>query len=295
MEKTAAVLLDFLKLTLEVLPYFLIGAAFGALLETYAWPGNFLKKTLKGPHAVWLAALAGAILPGCACATMPMAESMKKRGAGLGTLTAFIMSAPLLSPQTVVLTWAVLGHKFALARIFFALSGSMAAGLLFSRLENGPGIFSLPPSGPAEKRCSSACCGGEEENAGFFRNFLAVSKTLGKYFMLGMFISAALTVLLPEKAISRHIGGTGPAAYMLSLLVGIPMYVCEGEEIPITLALMKNGLGHGPAFTFLLGSVGTCIPTIAMARKVIGTGATLLYVTLWCVFALSAGLIFSFF
>ncbi|MFH1619107.1 MAG: permease [bacterium] len=295
MEKAAAVFLEFLKLTLEVLPYFLIGAAFGALLETYPWPGNVLKKAVKGPFSVCLAALAGIILPGCACATMPMAESMKRRGAALGTIVAFIMSAPILSPQTAVLTWAVLGPEFTVARIFFALSGSIAAGMLFTRLENTADRFFITPPAPSEKHYPDGCYTEEEENAGFLANFWSVSKSLGKYFMIGMLISAVLTVLLPENAISRYIGGSGPAAYLLSLITGMPMYVCEGEEIPITLALMKNGLGRGPALTFLLGSVGTCIPTIAMARKIIGTKATFLYVAFWCLFALLSGLVFNLF
>lgn len=35
--------------------------------------------------------------------------------------------------------------------------------------------------------------------------------------------------------------------------------------MPLTYALLKLGLGPGLAFTFLLGSVGTCIPTVIMA------------------------------
>ena len=36
-------------------------------------------------------------------------------------------------------------------------------------------------------------------------------------------------------------------------MIGIPVYICEGEEIPITYSLITLGLAQGPAMTFLLG------------------------------------------
>ncbi len=77
--------------------------------------------------------------------------------------------------------------------------------------------------------------------------------------------------------------------------MGIPVYICEGEEIPITLSLLKLGLGQGPALTFLLGAVGTCIPTMLMACKIIGRRATILYLIGWFIFAPLSGFLFSLF
>ena len=123
----------------------------------------------------------------------------------------------------------------------------------------------------------------------------AIVKELGKYFLLGMFIASLLTVIIPEETIPKYIGSSGWFAYFVAVLLGIPIYICEGEEIPITLALLKLGLGSGPAFSFLLGSVGTCIPTMIMAQKVIGRKPVLFYIVYWFLFAVGAGLIFSLF
>jgi uncharacterized membrane protein YraQ (UPF0718 family) len=110
-----------------------------------------------------------------------------------------------------------------------------------------------------------------------------------------MFVASLLTVLIPEEAIPKYIGSSGVFAYLVAVLVGIPVYICEGEEIPITAALLKLGLGQGPAFSFLLGSVGTCIPTMLMAQKVIGRRSVVFYIIYWFVFAIGSGLIFSLF
>ncbi len=108
-----------------------------------------------------------------------------------------------------------------------------------------------------------------------------------------MFIASIFTVLIPPGAIPKHIGSSGAFAYLVAVLVGIPVYICEGEEIPLTLTLLKLGLGGGPAFSFLLGSVGTCIPTMIMAQKIIGKRPVVFYIIYWFIFAVFSGLIFS--
>ena len=106
--------------------------------------------------------------------------------------------------------------------------------------------------------------------------------------------AAALSALLPEEAIPGFLGGSsGFWAYVLAALVGIPLYVCEGEEVPITYALVARGLGPGPSLTFLLGSVGTCVPTMLMARNIIGRRATVVYAVFWFMFVIGSGGLFQ--
>ena len=108
-----------------------------------------------------------------------------------------------------------------------------------------------------------------------------------------MAIASTLMTLVPPHTIPSIIGSSGPLAYTVALFAGIPMYVCEAEEIPLTKMFLELGLGKGPSFTFMLASVGTCIPTILMAQKVIGKRATLLYVVYWFLIALISGLLIN--
>ncbi|MHB0997500.1 MAG: permease, partial [Elusimicrobiales bacterium] len=241
------------------------------------------------------ASVLGMVMPGCSCATMPMAEGLRRKGADLGTVTSFLLASPLVSPQTLVLTWALLGWKFTLARALAAFCGSMLIGALFLWLERRPGLLDIPAVLP-QKKCSSGCCGGAEREEGpkkFWPVFVDILKDLGKYFALGMAIASALIVLLPQDFIARYVGASGPLAYLAAALAGVPLYVCEGEEIPLTLSLLKLGLGPGPAFAFLLGSVGTCIPTMIMSQRLIGRRGLAVYAVFWLLFALGAGLLFG--
>ncbi len=297
MNFAAAFFREFFSLTWLVLPYFLGGAAAGAALDVFVKPEHALKHLRGGWLSMAKAAVLGMVMPGCSCATMPMAEGLRRKGADLGTVVSFLLASPLVSPQTLVLTFAVLGWKFAAARALAALAGAVAIGAVFLWLERRPGLLDIPLP-PLMKVCRSGCgCGGAGEKEGprkFWPVFLDIVRDLGKYFVLGMAIATLLTVLLPQDLVLRYIGSSGPLAYLSAALLGVPLYVCEGEEIPLTLSLMKLGLGPGPAFAFLLGSVGTCIPTMIMSQKLIGRRGLAVYAAWWLCFSLAAGLLFGF-
>jgi uncharacterized protein len=93
---------EFAALSLEVLPFLLLGAAVGAALEALVparWPARLFGRQARAslPTAV----LAGAALPGCSCATIPLAAGLAASGGvRTGTLAAFIFASPLLGPRS---------------------------------------------------------------------------------------------------------------------------------------------------------------------------------------------------
>lgn len=286
-----SILKEFSSLTLMVLPYFVLGVIFGGILKTYLKPEFVLKYLSKGTFSVINASIIGAILPGCACTVMPIADGLKEKGVRLGTLSAFIMIAPLLSPHTVILTYGIFGLKFTVARIIFSFTGAIILGIIFNYAEG----FGLALSGKEkEPKCKCSSNPSVIETTGFITSLIDIIKDVGPYFLLGMFIASLMMVFIPKEAIPRYIGSSGIFAYIVATFIGIPVYICEGEEIPITLSLLKLGLGQGPSFTFLMGAVGTCIPTMLMAQKIIGRYATILYLIGWFIFAPLSGFLFSF-
>lgn len=114
------------------------------------------------------------------------------------------------------------------------------------------------------------------------------------YFLIGMLAAAVLSALVPEDAAPSLLGDAGGlSAFALAAAVGIPLYVCEGEEVPLTVGLLAAGLGPGPSLTFLLGSVGTCVPTLLMSRGILGERATACYLAFWIVFAIGVGAVYQ--
>ncbi len=292
---------EFLSLTLTVLPYFIIGIIVGALLETFTSKDFASKRIGDGVGGVIKATLLGAFLPGCACATIPMARGLKASGAKLGVVGAFIMVSPLLSPHTLFLNYGLLGLQFTVARIVASLVAAITLGLVFNFLEKKR-FAGFAPDSAVEIDSISAdsdgnCCDDDscavDGKVSFWVSAKNITLELGKYFVLGLLIASVLTALIPEGAISEYIGASGIWAYISAVAIGIPLYVCEGEEIPIALSLLNLGLGPGPTFAFLLGSVGTCIPTIIMAQKIIGRRPMIFYLLFWIFFTLGSGIIFQ--
>ncbi|MFQ3671401.1 MAG: permease, partial [Verrucomicrobiia bacterium] len=105
---------------------FLLGLATGLLVYLFLKPAWVAQWLSRGHRSALWASLAGALLPGCALSSVPIANSLKARGASRGTLTAFLMIAPLLSPHTIALTLAMLGWPFALARVLLPIGFTWA-------------------------------------------------------------------------------------------------------------------------------------------------------------------------
>lgn len=283
---------NLIGLLADALPWFLGGAILGAALEAFL-PTAWATRWLGSPRASILhATLAGAILPGCSMTTMPLAAALKTRGALLGTLTAFIMISPILSPETIILTAALLGAKFTIARIVFPVGVTVLMGLTLNALQaRRIRQFQLPAENPGAADLKSGCCAEDEPLEGkrtFWSSFARLLHPLWIYFLLGLLAVAFLQAVVPPREIAHYLHG-GIAAYLLAAVAGIPLYVCEGAEVPLTYGLLRAGVGIGPAFTFMLGAVGTCIPTILMAPRIIGKTSTYVYVAVWVLLAIVGG------
>jgi uncharacterized protein len=288
-------LYHFLHLLKESLPLFFLGAAVGSALEIWmprAWVDRWLA---GGRSSVFLAACAGALLPGCAMSTMPLAKSLRRRGVAVGTIAAFIMIAPVLSPHTIALTAAIVSVPMAVARIILAFIVACALGLLLNATAGAP-TTSIEDEKPGRGGC---CCGGDGEKkeapiqgAGrqWVRRFLESLKELLPFLMGGLVVAALLMAYLPIENYKVEMQ-SGWKAYAVAVLIGIPAYVCDGGEIPLTRALLSVGVGNGPAFCFMLASVGTCFATIAMAGKIIGWRNTFIYLFAWLLLAVGGGVL----
>jgi uncharacterized membrane protein YraQ (UPF0718 family) len=290
----------------DAAPWLLVGALVGVALNRWI-KTEWVERWMQSGHSPVLAAtVAGALLPGCAMTTMPLASSLRKKGANIGTLTAFIMIAPILSPQTLVLNLAMLGWPMTLGRIVLPFFLSIALGLLINTLaRRGVRGFTRSSNGasPASRTaCGSVCgchtqdkdCCEDDSRESFSVGLWTLLRELLPYFLIGLLVVSLLESLIPQATLARYIH-SGFMACVLAAAAGIPLYVCDGGEIPLTLALLKLGAGPGPAFAFLLSSVGTCLPTIAMAGRIIGAAATALYVVAWLVLSIGGGLLMGIF
>lgn len=284
-----AVIRSFFVLVADSAPLFAVGVLLSAAAQRWIKPSWAERWLANSSGSVLAATFAGALLPGCAVTTMPLASVFRDRGARVGTLTAFIMIAPILSPHTVILNAVMLGPEMTIGRIVLPLVLSIALGLALNAIHVKRPVESATDlhAGHGNADCDTCC---DNQRRGYWQTVWRLLRDLLPYFAVGLLAVAFLQEFIPHSTMTKYMRH-GWMAYLVAMVAGIPLYVCEGAEVPLTLALLKLGVGAGPAFTFLLSSVGTCLPTIAMAPKVIGWNATIMYLACWFLLAVGGGAI----
>ena len=115
----------------EVLPYFLVGVFIAGYLRTYKIALKLQAKLRKyGVLSVFLASFVGIITPVCACGTLTTAISLLFAGIPLAPVMALMVTSPLLSPSTYLLTLNDLGPEWTAIRTISALAMGIFAGLV---------------------------------------------------------------------------------------------------------------------------------------------------------------------
>ena len=117
----------------KVAPYIFIGVGVGAVIHNFI-PQSFVEAVLGDDkwYSVPLATLVGVPMYADIFGTIPVAESLFAKGAGLGTILSFMMAVTALSlPSMIMLRKAV---KPKLLAVFFSIVtvGIMLIGFLFN-------------------------------------------------------------------------------------------------------------------------------------------------------------------
>jgi uncharacterized membrane protein YraQ (UPF0718 family) len=286
---------EFARLLGDAAPAFAVGLTLSAGVQCLVLRSHWAARALSWvAQSVPGAALAGAALPGCSMTTVPLAIPLKGQGAGDGPLLAFIITSALLGPASIVLTFTMLGPAWGVLRVALPLIAVCGFGWGLQRFgkklhANGGDID--------ETSCSAACgcvAGDSDCSSGqghsFSATLLSMIRNLVPILLLGLLAAASASVLIGKGQIEQWMGG-GVWAYAVAVAAGIPAYVCEGGEVPLTAALVTMGVGIGPAFTFMQASVGTCLPTLMMLPKLIGAKLTVAYLGFWLVYSVASGIL----
>ncbi len=216
---------------------------------------------------------------------IPLALGLRSKGGALGSMAAFILIAPMISPHTVFYSWALLGWEATVFKTITPFFIALPLGWLLNSLEQkGAAGFALKQT---ETPASDSCCHTPAAPS-YWQMVLALIVQIAPYYLGALALAAAASAIWGENALAGFLGDeTQWSSYLISALVAIPVYVCDGGSIPLAAAMQNLAAAWGPTMTFLLAAETTCIPTIMMAPKIIGLGATVLYVL--CGFILSVG------
>src|SRR5215203_5343690 len=127
----------FVAIVVQALPFLVLGVLVSGAITALVSPA-VLERALPSSTllAVPGAALAGAALPGCECASVPIAGRLCARGVQPAAAVAFMLAAPAVNPIVLVATAVAFPGQpqMVLARFLGSLGTSVVVGLLWSRV-----------------------------------------------------------------------------------------------------------------------------------------------------------------
>lgn len=271
-----AFLAAFAELMAETAPMLLLGLFLGAALQLvgakipsrFFRSGGSLRQALRGVAV-------GAPLPLCACGVLPLAESLRKRGAGPALVLAFLIATPELGPETLVLTARFMGWPFAIFRVGAAVGLAVLAGYAFAKIVGKRGDRRLD-----EAAVPSAVRGGEtwallRRGYGYFDELVLHT---APWTVVGLLAAAYVQIALPADSL----GGLrdGGLDIWVVAVVAMPTYVCAASATPLAAVLLVKGVSPGAVLAGLLLGPATNIATVGVLRRAYGNRAVILGVGL---------------
>ena len=117
----------------KVAPYIFIGVGIGALIHNFI-PQSFVETVLGGDkwYSVPLATLVGVPMYADIFGTIPVAESLFAKGAGLGTILSFMMAVTTLSLPSMIMLKKAVKPQFLGVFITICATGIIIVGYVFN-------------------------------------------------------------------------------------------------------------------------------------------------------------------
>lgn len=277
-------------LFIEMAPYLLLGFTVAGMLNALLSRG-FIRRHVggRGFGAITRAAAFGVPLPLCSCAVVPAAVSLKRSGASTPATLSFLIATPQTGVDSIVATYGLLGPLFAVFRPIAALVAGIFGGAVSRVVEDraarttmeteaaqtgADGAGSTTPAAAEAVRFAPA----ERWNRFWRHAYVDSVESIAGNFVVGLLIAAAIGLLIPEDFFEGRVIGSGLAAMLLMIAVGVPMYICATSSIPIALALLAKGLDPGAAYVFLFAGPATNAATIAVLVGILGRRQTVAFV-----------------
>jgi uncharacterized protein len=273
----------------DVFPYFIAGVLLAGYIRTYKIAVKLQAKLRQyGVASVFLASFVGIVTPLCACGTLTTAISLLFAGIPLAPVMALLVTSPLMSPSTYLITLNDLGPEWTVIRTVSAFAMGVFAGIVTHLLRDRGFrtetvfIEGAIPRGdfhdeayPDERlRCNCKEKLGNRVAArtgNLFLVFLAKSAemlwTVGKYILVGVAIGTIVERYVPFEWIYQLFGRKDPLNIVWITLGSVPLFLHQISASSILYHVkssLAGTLDNGAALAFMIGGPVTAVPTMVL-------------------------------
>ncbi|EST33597.1 hypothetical protein N566_19335 [Streptomycetaceae bacterium MP113-05] len=253
----------------------------------------------------------GFLTPFCAFSAIPLVIGMIKARIRTATLTAFLLSSPLLDPVLVVILVPLFGWTAAVFYVLVTCSGVLLAALIadVTRLDRHlspsrepvgatAGGGREPESPSVDGGCTSApdpyvdtspWRGWRKETRPALRYAQDLVRRLAIPMLISVAVAAAVLGLVPQDLVARLAGSGNPIAVPVAAVLGAPFYVSNEAFLPVAAALHENGMSLGAVFALTISAAGVNVPELALLSRVMKPCLLLAYTLAVVGVAVAAG------
>jgi uncharacterized protein len=250
----------FVSIIVQALPFLVLGVLVSGAIAALVRPG-WLASVLprRDMLAVPTASLAGVALPGCECASVPIAARLRAGGVQPAAAMAFMLAAPAINPVVVVSTAVAFPGRpgMVVARFLASLLTSVVVGLVWSRLGREEWI----------DRARSRLVEGDSRWASFARTAREDFLQAGGWLVVGALAAATLQTVVPRTFLDAVAGNHLLAILCLGLLA-VALAICSEADAFVAASLRQFPLDA--RLVFLVVGPVVDVKLIAMQVGVFG-------------------------
>lgn len=230
----------FVAIVVQALPFLVLGVVLSGLITAYVSPAFFQRVLPKNPAlAVPVAGAAGVLIPGCECASVPVAGGLMAQGVTPAAALAFLLSSPAINPVVIVSTFVAFpnNHMMALARLIASLIAAVVMGWVW--LAFGKGEWLRIPQRDHLR--------GDTKFQTFWRTAAHDFLHAGGFLVIGGLTAAILNVVIPPawlQAVSDR-----PLLSIIGLsILAVVLCICSEADAFVAASLTQFSLTARLAF-----------------------------------------------
>ena len=272
-----------LAITLQALPFLLLGTVLSGAINAFVPADLFTRILPRRPAlAVPVAGVAGVVLPGCECASVPVANSLIRRGVTPSAAFAFLLSAPAINPIVLTATAVAFPGNPAMvaARLLASLVTAAAMGWLWLWL--GREEWLRPSVRHTGHR--SGHSRRHEFRLGFQHDFLHA----GGFLVLGAMAAATFNVAVPRSVLDTFSGSPWLSVLFLAALA-VLLAVCSEADAFVAASL--TGFSPTARLVFMVVGPMVDLKLIALQAGTFGRSFAVRFSTATTLVAVAAGVL----
>ncbi|MEV8606083.1 permease [Streptomyces griseoviridis] len=271
----------FVAVLVQALPFLVLGVLLSAAIAVFVPPSFFARALPARPAlAVPVAGLAGAVLPGCECASVPVAGALVRRGVTPAAALAFLLSAPAINPIVLTATAVAFPREpgMVVARFVASLLVACAMGWLWQRLGRTDWLRT-PRRSPHE---------GQGRGAAFWGSVRHDVVHAGGFLVVGAMAAATLKAVVPASWL-RTAAGNPLVAILALAVLAVLLSICSEADAFVAASLTEFSLTAKLAFLVVGPMID--LKLFAMQAGTFGRGFALRFAPATFVVAIAGALL----